>query len=86
MSSQNESIDHLQEYVLRIIAFEDETSAQFKLDLNFQDLLTLTDGNIKLLEDENIFDLCQIIMNNLTMVQREKPVEVLQPQQSARGS
>ena len=38
-------------------------------------MLTLTDGNIKLLEDENIFDLCQMIMNNLTLVQREKPAE-----------
>jgi len=30
-------------------------------------------GNIKLLEDENSHDLCQIILNNLTMIQREKP-------------
>ena len=35
VSSQNESIENIQEYVLRIIAFEDETSAQFKLDLYF---------------------------------------------------
>jgi hypothetical protein len=54
-----------------LIAFEDATSAQFNLDLNFQDLLTFTDGNIKLLEDENIHDLCVLIMNNLTMIRKE---------------
>lgn len=30
-------------------------------------------GHIKLLEDENSHDLCQIILNNLTMIKREKP-------------
>ena len=34
-SVTEESLEGVQEYVLRIIAFEDETSIQFKLDLNF---------------------------------------------------
>jgi hypothetical protein len=29
-------------------------------------------GNIKLLEDENSHDLCQIILNNLSIIKREK--------------
>ena len=44
-------------------------------DLNYYDLLTLMHGNIKLLEDENSHDLCQIILNNLTLIQREKKDE-----------
>ena len=57
---------------MRVIAFENSTSSQFSFDLNFNDLLTLMHGNIKLLEDENSHDLCQIILNNLTMIQRKK--------------
>lgn len=60
------------QYTLRVIAFENETSSQFTFDLNFNDLLTLMEGNIKLLEDENTHDLCQILLNNLTMIKREK--------------
>lgn len=55
-----------------MIAFENSTSSQFSFDLNFNDLLTLMHGNIKLLEDENSHDLCQIILNNLTMIKRDK--------------
>ena len=29
-------------------------------------------GNIKLLEDESSHDLCQILLNSLTMIKREK--------------
>ena len=67
-----------QEYMLRIIAFEDLTSAQYKLDLTFQDLLTLTDGDVKLLEDSNVSDLCYMILSNLTMISRElgKPIPI----------
>lgn len=57
-----------QQYILRVIAFENSSSSQFSFDLNFNDLLTLMHGNIKLLEDENSHDLCQIILNNLTMI------------------
>jgi|APSaa5957512535_1039671.scaffolds.fasta_scaffold431767_2 hypothetical protein len=46
------------QYIVRVIAFENETSSQFAFDLNFEDLLTLMQGNIKLLEDENTYDLC----------------------------
>jgi len=55
-----------------VIAFENETSCQFTFDLNFNDLLILMHGNIKLLEDECSNDLCQIICNSLTMIKREK--------------
>jgi len=55
-----------------VIAFENETSSQFAFDLNFEDLLTLMQGNIKLLEDENTHDLCQILLNNLALIKREK--------------
>jgi len=59
-------------YLLRVIAFENSTSAQFSFDLNYNDLLTLMHGNLKLLENENSHDLCQIILNNLSLIQREK--------------
>lgn len=57
---------------LRVIAFENATMSQLAFDLNYYDLLTLMHGNMKLLEDENSHDLCQIILNNLTLIQREK--------------
>jgi len=59
-------------YILRIIAFENETSCQFSFDLNFNDLLILMQGNLKLLEDDNSHDLCQLILNSLSMITREK--------------
>ena len=34
--------------------------------------MTLIHGQIKLLEDENTHDLCQIILNNLSMIKRER--------------
>ena len=60
------------QYILRVIAFENSTSQQFSFDLNYNDLLTLIHGQIKLLEDENTHDLCQIILNNLSMIKRDK--------------
>lgn len=53
------------------MAFENETSCQFTFDLNFNDLLILTHGNIKLLEDECSNDLCQIVTNSLSLIQRD---------------
>ena len=61
------------QYKLRVIAFENSSSSQYSFDLEWSDLLTLVHGQIKLLEDENTHDLCQIILNNLTMIKREKP-------------
>ena len=55
-----------------MVAFENETSSQYTFDLNFNDLLLLTHGNIKLLEDESSHDLCQIVANSLSLIQREK--------------
>ena len=68
-----------------MIAFENSTSSQFTFDLNFNDLLTLMHGNIKLLEDENSHDLCQIILNNLTMIKREFPDEDVPPKPEKKG-
>lgn len=39
--------------VIRVIAFEVETFCQHSFDLTFDDLLLLTDGNMKLLEEEH---------------------------------
>ena len=64
--------DKAKQYILRVIAFENSSSSQFSFDLNFNDLLTLVEGRIKLLEDESSHDLCQIILNNLTMIKRDK--------------
>lgn len=44
--------------VLRVIAFEHETYIQHSLDLTFEDLMLILDGNMKLLEDEQLHDLC----------------------------
>ena len=46
------------QYIMRIVGFENETSCQFTFDLNFNDLLILAHGNIKLLEEEHSQDLC----------------------------
>ena len=41
-------------------------------------MLTLTDGDVKLLEDSNVSDLCYMILSNLTMISRElgKPIPI----------
>lgn len=57
---------------MRVVAFETLQSKQFTLDLNYFDLLALMNGNMKLLEDENSHDLCQIILNNLSIIKRTK--------------
>ena len=67
-----EASDQPHQYILRVVAFENSTSQQFSFDLNYNDLLTLIHGQIKLLEDENTHDLCQIILNNLSMIKRER--------------
>jgi len=57
---------------VRVIAFENETNCQFSFDLNYSDLLILMQGNIRLLEDDCSHDLCTIILNSLSLIQREK--------------
>ena len=69
---EKEASDQPHQYILRVVAFENSTSQQFSFDLNYNDLLTLIHGQIKLLEDENTHDLCQIILNNLSMIKRER--------------
>lgn len=46
------------QFILRVVAFENETNCSFSFDLNFDDILILMNGNIKLLEDESSHDLC----------------------------
>ena len=57
-NNSNEQVTKLSHYIMRVVAFENETSCQFTFDLNYNDLLILTHGNIKLLEDESSNDLC----------------------------
>ena len=39
--------------------------------------MMIAEGNMKLLEDDYIHDLCQLILNNLTLVRRQKPAMFL---------
>jgi len=60
--------------IIRVIAFDIETHHSYAFDLMYDDLLLLVEGNIKLLdpdpEQEYCKDLCQIILNNLTLLRR----------------
>ncbi|CDW86114.1 UNKNOWN [Stylonychia lemnae] len=56
--------------VIRVIAFDHEKCQQHSFDLLFEDLMMIIDGNMKLLEEDHLQDLCQIILNNLTMIKR----------------
>lgn len=67
------------QYVIRIVAFESDTNCQFSFDMNYNDLMILTHGNVKLLEDECSNDLCQIISNSLTIIKRDKTDKDGQP-------
>ena len=60
--------------IIRVIAFDIETNNSYAFDLMYDDLLLLVEGNTKLLdpdpEQEYSKDLCQIILNNLTLLRR----------------
>jgi len=60
--------------IIRVIAFDIETNHSYAFDLMYDDLLLLVEGNTKLLdpdpEQEYSKDLCQIILNNLTLLRR----------------
>ena len=60
--------------IIRVIAFDIETNHSYAFDLMYDDLLLLIEGNTKLLdpdpEQEYSKDLCQIILNNLTLLRR----------------
>jgi hypothetical protein len=56
---------------IRIIAFENETYKQYSLDLEYEDMMIIVDGNMKLLEDEQSNELCQLLTNNLTMISKK---------------
>jgi len=57
--------------VIRVVAFDGETNTSYAFDLIHEDLVIFTDGNIKLMEQENNNDLCQMILNNLTLIKRK---------------
>ena len=55
---------------LRIMAFNNQTCQSFNLDLTIDDLMVFVEGNQKMLEEDNLPDLYQLLLNNLTMMQR----------------
>ena len=57
--------------MIRIIAFDNRTCETYQLDLTKDDLLILTEGHMRLLEEENLNDLCSLVLNQLTMIHRK---------------
>jgi hypothetical protein len=60
--------------MIRIIAFNSMTCQSFQIDLTNEDLMILTEGHLKLLEEENIKDLITLILNALTLIKRKVKV------------
>jgi hypothetical protein len=56
---------------IRIIAYDNKKGRTYSLDLYKEDLLMLVDGNQRMVEEENMPDLCQLIANSLTLIKRE---------------
>ena len=56
---------------IRIIAYDNKKGRTYSLDLYRDDILMLVDGNQRLVEEENMPDLCQLIANSLTLIKRE---------------
>jgi len=58
--------------IMRVVAFDIETNHSYAFDLMYEDLMLLVDGNTKLFDPEQKYcdDLCQIILNNLTLLRR----------------
>ena len=56
---------------VRIMAFDNISCQEYNLDLSLEDMLILVDGNQRLLEDDNLPDLFQILVNHLTMMSRK---------------
>jgi hypothetical protein len=46
------------ELVIRIVAFDNDTHSSYSFDLLYEDLLLFVEGNSKLLDIDNINDLC----------------------------
>jgi len=69
---------------LRIIAFNNQTCQSYELDLLKDDLLVFLESNLKLLEEENIMDLFNLLANSFTIITRKTnqrsgvvPIQVL---------
>ena len=56
--------------LIRIVAFNNATCDTFQLDLTRDDLMILVNGHQRLLEEENQVDLCSLLLNQLTMIER----------------
>lgn len=56
--------------LIRIVAFNNATCDTFQLDLTRDDLMILVNGHQRLLEEENQADLCSLLLNQLTMLER----------------
>lgn len=61
--------------LIRIVAFNNASCETFQLDLTRDDLMILVDGHMRLLEEENQMDLCSILLNQLTMIERKMSQE-----------
>ena len=57
--------------LIRIVAFNNQSCETFQLDLTRDDLMILVDGHQRLLEEENQADLCSLLLNQLTMIERK---------------
>lgn len=60
--------------MIRIVAFNNQTCQHFQVDLTTEDLLILTEGHLKLLEEESTTDLITLILNSLTIIRRKVKV------------
>lgn len=56
---------------IRVVAYSNNKGQTYSLDLTKECLLVLVEGNQKLIEEENMPDLCQLIANALTLIQRK---------------
>lgn len=56
--------------LIRVVAYECETNNSYSFDLTYEDLLLFTDGNVKLIDQDGGQEVCQMILNNLTLIRR----------------
>lgn len=56
--------------VLRLIGFNNNTCQSYSCDLTRDDLHIICEGNTRLLEEENLKDLCQVLLNQVTLIRR----------------
>ncbi len=56
--------------IIRVVAYECETNNSYSFDLTYEDLLLFTDGNVRLIDQDGGLEVCQMILNNLTLIKR----------------